>query len=286
MNSPDRAANCFAGNLRLLVIAGFFFLAGLPSPAKSQSIFGRVLSQGGDAPVPAADLILIDSTGAIVSQVQADSLGDFRLPAPGPGRYLIRASRLGFSRTDATVQLREQEILEVELKMGEEAIPLDPIVVVARKRIREGTLDEFYDRMARMKQAGRGQFLTKEQIEARISLSLPMLLQTIPGVWLQSGGQSVQLINPMASVEGQFCNPEFLLDGRPMLGGYREIQVMDLEGVEVYKGYSEAVSGHFPHRCGQIFLWRKPDWGNPFSWGRLVVASGLVLGIWALISLF
>lgn len=164
--------------------------------------------------------------------------------------------------------------------MAEEAISLDPIIVVARREIREGTLDEFYDRMARNRQRGVGQFLTKEQIEARISMRLPMLLQTIPGVWLDSGGESVSLLSTSA-MDGTFCKPEYILDGQPMLGGYRTITTMDLEGVEVYRGYSEAVHGYFPNSCGMIFLWRKADWGNPFSWGRLILAGGLLAIAWA-----
>ena len=107
-----------------------------------------------------------------------------------------------------------------------------------------------------------------------------MLLQTLPGVWLTSSGRSVELLNRSAS-GGTFCNPEYILDGQPMLGGYRTIQVLDLEGVEVYRGYSEAVHGYFPNSCGMIFLWRKPDWGNPFSWRRVFLAGGLMAIAWA-----
>jgi hypothetical protein len=178
----------------------------------------------------------------------------------------------------APVLIREEEVVEVELSMAVEAIPLDPLVILGRRQIRQGTLDEFYDRMARMKQRGKGRFLTREQIEARSGGNLAMLLQTLPGVWLKYRGNSVELINPRAS-GGIFCTPEYFLDGLPMLGGLREIYVLDLEGVEVYRGYSEAIHGYFPHGCGQIFLWRKSDWGNPITWKR----SFLFLGLLALV---
>ncbi len=69
-----------------------------------------------------------------------------------------------------------------------------------------------------------------------------------------------------------------------MLGGFREITLQDLEGVEVYRGYEESVEGEFPDPCGQIFLWRKREWGHPFSWSRVfgLVGMGaalLLLGI-------
>jgi hypothetical protein len=254
-------------------------------PASGQSIHGRVLIQGDTAAVTGADLTLSDSVGAVLSRVQADDFGNFRLPAPGPGTYRVSVSRIGFSPISVQVQLRDREAVEVELRMSEEAIPLDPIVVVGRRQIREGTLDEFYDRMARNRQRGVGHFLTKEQIENRISMTLPMLLQTLPGVWLSSGGGSIKLLNTGNS-DGVFCTPEYILDGLPMLGGYRAIQVLDLEGVEVYRGYSEVIHGYFPNSCGLVFLWRKKDWGNPLSWGRFFLAVGLLAVGWAISSLF
>ena len=260
-----------------------FFVATLllgPEVAVGQSIHGRVLVQGDTAAVSGANLTIADSAGTVLAQVQANEVGSFRLPAPGPGLFRIRASRIGFSPISAEVRVRDREAVEVELRMAEEAIPLDPIVVVGRRRIREGTLDEFYDRMARNRQSGKGHFLTKEQIENRISMSLPMLLQTLPGVWLDSSMQSVELLNSSA-FGGVFCQPEYILDGMPMLGGYRTIHVLDLEGVEVYRGYSEAVHGYFPNSCGMIFLWRKADWGNPFTWGRVFLAGGLIAIAWA-----
>ncbi len=264
------------------LLMGLFLLT--PGTTSGQSIYGRVLLQGDTTGISGADLVLTDSAGLPVARVQSDDSGSFRLPAPGPGRFQLSASRIGLSPISAQVRVQEREAVEVELRMAEEAIPLDPIVVVGRREIRAGTLDEFYDRMARNKQAGKGRFLTKEQIENRISMSLPLLLQTIPGVWLGSTNGPVRLLNP-STFGGSFCVPEYVLDGIPMLGGYREIQVMDLEGVEVYRGYSEAVHGYFPDGCGTIFLWRKADWGNPFAWNRLFLGAGLVALAMALTTL-
>jgi hypothetical protein len=255
-----------------------------PAVCSGQLIYGRVLVQGDTTAIPGADLVLTDSAGLPVARVQTDDAGSFRLSAPGPGRFQLSASRIGLAPISAEVSVRAKEAVEVELRMAEEAIPLDPFVVVGRREIREGTLDEFYDRMARMRQRGTGQFLTKEQIENRSSMSLPLLLQTMPGVWLSFSGQSVELLSSGTSGE-VFCTPEYFLDGRPMLGGYREIQVIDLEGVEVYRGYSEALHGYFPDECGTIFLWRKPDWGNPFAWNRLLLGGGLVALALALTTL-
>lgn len=267
-----------------LLPGALFFLALLPVSIQAQSVFGRVIVGGDTTGVSGAELTLSDSTGVPVARVQSSESGHFRLPAPGGGRFVIRVSRIGFSAIEAEAILRKGEAMEVELRMAERAIPLEPILVVARREIKHGTLEQFYDRMARNKQRGKGQFLTREQIETRSSLSLALILQTVPGIWVEGPNHVIRMIDPSAR-GGVFCSPEFFLDGRPMLGGFREFYAMDLEGVEVYRGYSESVDGEFPNSCGQIFIWRKADWGNPFTWRRAFAALGLGSVLWALSSL-
>lgn len=259
-------------------------LMATPDSLAGQSVYGRVLVAGDSVAIPAVDLVLRDSTDVAVARVQADDEGAFRLPVPAPGHYKITASRIGFSEVESSVLVHEAEAVEVRLTMAVAAVPLEPIVVVGRRTIRPGTLDEFYDRMARMKQRGKGRFLTLEELERRSAMPLPMLLQTLPGVWLNQDGRSVRLLNSGGTDE-TFCEPQFYLDGMPMLGGYRELQVMDLEGVEVYRGYSEVVHGYFPDQCGVILFWRKPDWGNPFTWKRAFLAAGLGAVLWMLVGL-
>ena len=257
----------------------------LPTPSYSQSVYGRVIIEGDTLGVSGAELTLSDSTGAEVARVQSTDGGEFRLPAPGAGKFFIRASRIGLSTIDVEVVLRDDEAMEVELQMAEEAIPLEPLLVVGRRQIKEGTLDQFYDRMARMKQEGKGQFLNREEIEARRGLSLTMTLQTVPGVWAPGSGQPIQLVSA-PGMGGGFCTPNFYLDGLRMPGGFRELDSTDLEGIEVYRGFTERVDGIEPNDCGNVFLWRRADWGNPFDWGRALLAVGAGAIIWALSSLF
>jgi hypothetical protein len=248
-------------------------------PLMGQSIHGRVLVEGDTIGVGGTELALLNSTGTSLFRVQSDSLGMFRIPVPGPGKYEVLATRLGFASVRAEVEVREREIVDVELRMAEEAIPLDPIVVVARREIRRGTLDEFYDRMDRNKQRGVGWFFAREEIERRERVQLPILLQTAPGVFLQSSAGP-----PLMRHMGGYCSPVIVIDG--LETSYRELQLMDLEGIEVYRGRFENVEGYFPSDCGMIFLWRRPDWGNPFSWGTLAVAGGLLALLIALASVF
>ncbi len=248
-------------------------------PTGAQSIHGRILVEGDTLGVDGADLALIDSTGASLLLTQSDSLGMFRIAVPEAGRYEIMATRLGFASVQVEVVVREREIVDVELRLAEEAIPLDPIVVVARREIRRGTLDEFYDRMDRNKQRGVGWFFTKEEIERRELIQLPIFLQSAPGVFLETSGGP-----PLMRHQGDYCSPTIFIDG--LETSYRELQLIDMEGIEVYRGRFETPAGYFPSDCGMIFLWRSPDWGNPFSWGRVAIAGGLLAILVALAAVF
>lgn len=251
------------------VLLFFLFLSSSHSPLDGQTLVGRVLVSGDTIGVEGADLTLLDSEGQALLRVQSDSGGAFRMPVPGEGEYVVSVSRLGFSTLQAPIRIQEREMVEVELRMSEEAIPLEPLLVVARRRIREGTLDEFYDRMERMKQRGVGWFFTPEEIELRERMDLPTLLYQTPGVYLEPG-RAVRMRN-----RGQYCIPTYYLDGieTTLLSG---THLMDLEGIEVYRGRFEHVEGYWPSDCGMIFLWRKEDWGNPFTWRRAFFAGGLL----------
>ena len=269
---------------RVLILALALLAALTPSSLSAQSVFGLVLLRGDTLGIAGVELELVNEADSTVARVTSNDRGHFRLPAPEAGTFIVRATHLGYAEVEADVVVQEAEALEVELRMAPEAIPLEPLIVVGRREVKKGTIEEFYDRMARMKQAGKGQFLTKEQIEARKSLNLGLIMNTIPGVWTQGIDGTPRLIKSSPRGRGVFCSPEFFLDGQPMLGGYRGFVPDDLEGIEVYRGYGESVPGEFPDECGQVFFWRKPDWGNPFTWRRTFAAVGLGALAWFLTS--
>jgi hypothetical protein len=297
----------FAFLFSLLTLGGVSHLQG-------QLIRGRVLSEGDLVGVDGAELTLLDSLGATVALARSDSTGAFALSVPEPGSYVISATRIGFAPVHVDVAVGEKEIVEVELKTAHEAIPLDPIVVVARRQIRQGTLDEFYDRMARMKQRGSGFFFTPEDVARYKDAKLTFMLQTAPGVFSQSAGGSdyeIRMMGPRGS-----CSPIIYLDGIPMSGPgaasgpgrtesygnglypfgdggggaarprYSTLQTLDLEGVEVYRGRFENADGYWPSDCGSIFLWRKEGWGGPFTVGNLLMGGGLMAAFLLLATLF
>lgn len=249
-------------------------------PQPGQVIRGRVMVAGDTLPLANAEVSLSDSLGSLLSQTVSDSKGRFSLHVPRPGSFRIRAWAMGYTTSRARIRVREKEVVEVEFRLALEPITLEPLLISARRQIRPGTPDEFYDRMARMQEEGKGQFLTVEEIENFGGLEIAILLQTLPGVYASAigrgGGYSVEVRS-----RGELCTPQFFLDGIPM-GISRNIFAMDLEGVEVYREPFEEVDSYWTTECGSIFLWRKEDWGIPFT----MIGFGLALAaatVWLLI---
>lgn len=277
-----------------------------PEGAASQLIRGTVILSPSGRGVDGAEITLRDGADSTVARVLSDSTGAFSLSVPGPGRYALAASRIGLASVVAYVQVGDREVVEVELSTTESAIPLDPLYVVARRRIARGTLDEFYDRMARMKQRGLGQFLTREELARLERSDVSLALERVPGLMSSPTGGSAREIR-MVGVRGT-CIPDIYLDGLPLVGTrggaggsvrdpdsgglypfgdggggagaprYATLQVMDLEGVEVYRGAFERPGFYPASECGVVLLWRKKDWGDPFSFKTLALVGGLAVG--------
>jgi hypothetical protein len=262
----------------LLLITSFSGLEG-------QTIRGRVLLAGDTVGVDGVTIELAPVGQATLVQTQSDEGGFFQLPAPQSGRYNLALSRIGFSPFVGAVAIGENEMVEVEIRMAEQAIPLDPLVITARRTIQPHTLDEYYDRMERNKRRGVGNFLTREEVENAPTASTPLLLATTPTLYLEPTGNTGYGIRMRSA--GSYCTPEFYLDG--LLTSWERLPPMEeIEGVEIYRTSShfEVVEGYYPSDCGAVFLWRRADWGNPFKWGKLVLAGGFVALAAVLVSIF
>ncbi|MGM0668373.1 MAG: carboxypeptidase regulatory-like domain-containing protein [Gemmatimonadota bacterium] len=256
------------------------------SPLRGQAIHGRVVvaddtlaAFGDTVGVDGATISLLDSRRRPLLQVQSDQTGRFRIPVEAPGTFLLSASRIGFRTVEAEVALGEREIVDVELRMAQEAVPLEPLIVTARREIRLGSLDEFYDRMDRNRERGVGQFLTREEVENSPAANTTLLLGSVPGLFLtpmEESGWFVQMRR-----QGDFCTPDYYLDGL-ITSPDRLPPLEDIEGVEIYRTRFENVEGYWPSDCGIVFMWRKRDWGEPFSFGKLFLAAGLFAVGWAL----
>lgn len=70
-----------------------------PFPLMAQAVSGILRAEGARTPIEGAVVSLLDSRGAARSATLTDRAGRFRLPAPSPGQYRLRAERVGFRST-------------------------------------------------------------------------------------------------------------------------------------------------------------------------------------------
>ena len=68
-----------------------------PRSLEAQTFQGRVLEDAGEAPVATALVSLLDEEGDQVGVSIADSTGAYRVEAPAPGVYRLRAERIGYA---------------------------------------------------------------------------------------------------------------------------------------------------------------------------------------------
>ncbi|HLL85223.1 MAG TPA: carboxypeptidase-like regulatory domain-containing protein [Longimicrobium sp.] len=115
---------------RILLCAA---LAALPRLLAAQEVQGRVTAAFAAAPGSLVELL--DQAGRPVSNAAADGAGAFRIRAPGPGSYRLRAGQIGFqSALSAPFALREGERLALSLSITPRTVTLEGVVATARPR--------------------------------------------------------------------------------------------------------------------------------------------------------
>lgn len=103
--------------------------------AEAQTIRGRVVAKADGAPVGGAIVLLIDTTGHPVATKFAEDSGSFSFVAPAPGRYAVRAERVGFlAAISSFVLVRQSDANDIIVTMTSEGVSLRAIVVNADRR--------------------------------------------------------------------------------------------------------------------------------------------------------
>lgn len=253
-------------------------LAAAAIPAAGQVLRGQVLDAATDRGVSSADVALLDTLGVRRAAAVTDSSGAFRVKLEAAGIYRVRVERLGYRATQIdSIDIGDSEEVVVVLRVGVEAIPVAPIDVTGRSRFFQGRLQEFYERMDRNKRAGIGRFLTREEIENRPGAFASDLFYSFPSISVVGRQRTVTMRR-----NGTDCVPHLYLDGVLLNRGGpwnidEFVRADDVEGVEVYHGLAQGPGDyHDPSGCGVVLVWtrRGSDDGEPFSWRRLLVATG------------
>ncbi|HEX9894247.1 MAG TPA: carboxypeptidase-like regulatory domain-containing protein [Gemmatimonadales bacterium] len=214
-------------------------------------------------PLAAARITLTLPAGGDTSAV-TDTSGRHAFRRLRPGAYTIKATWKELVSHPATIQLADREEVEVEFTvgpLGPEPTRLPELTVAAPSPHRPFML-QFDERRA----LGIGQFLTREDLEARSGASLGELLRPLRGIRVSCRGATCI---PYIQRAPAGCAPIFVLDDsevEPVLAA--RLRADDIEGIEVYAGLSqvplELVGDRRQVRCGAIVVWtRRPGLKPP-----------------------
>lgn len=132
--APRARGSRFVGGTVLGLLTGLVF--GLhPTAASSQLLQGVVLDEETRSPLAATLVVLVDDSGRDRGRFLADASGSFRFTLPGPGRYALRAERLGAetSRLEG-IRLGVGDTLTVRISMTTRPVALEGIEVRGESR--------------------------------------------------------------------------------------------------------------------------------------------------------
>jgi hypothetical protein len=252
-------------------------------PLRAQDFVGRVIDADTEEPLPGVHVVLMDTERRGQGGVFSDDDGRFLLTVPGAGEWRISATRIGYGAiVSDPVPVEAGERVEVEIRLGVEAIPLEALVVQGRSTRRGTDIDRFYDRMER---GGFGRFVSLEDIERTHPIHATDLLRMTAGVRVV--GASGPGRRPALRMAGG-CVPAVFIDGTQInrfdpndsLDYY--LHPSSIEGIEIYRSAGQGPPGYYdPRGCGLVLVWTKrgSEDGKPLTWGRVFAAAGIVLGV-------
>lgn len=113
-------------------------VAGIPTAVAAQWIEGRLTEEASGQPVAGAQVVLADEGGSDLQSVLTGPTGAFRLRAPAPGVYRVRADRIGYRSTwSELLRLGAADTVALAMKVPTEAVDLGAISVQVDQRCRD-----------------------------------------------------------------------------------------------------------------------------------------------------
>lgn len=250
----------------------------LPLGMSAQAVRVTVVEAEGGMPVRAVQVALLSEDGSRVLTEALAPEGTVTLSARETGNYRLRAAALGFLEvTTEPVRLEQGRLAVVEVRLGVDAIPLDPLTVTSR------AWEPFFMQDIRERQRmGFGELLTREDFEVRPGARIADVLRTSIGleVSLPPDHRSLDVgvtTNRGLAVAGGPCWAALYIDGArivnrstyltgPLLEARAddvrallETSVGEIEAIEIYRG-AAAVPGEFSGstaECGVIAAWTR-----------------------------
>lgn len=235
-------ANVFVFVLRPLRVA---IASGQPG---SSFIIGRVVDSDTEEPLTGASVVIVGRPQPVTS----DSAGQFRHTGLAATTHVLHVTKAGYQPT--TVELtavQDSTVVYAVDILRSDAIMLDSVVVTG---VAEEPRSYWHRDFEIRRREGRGQFVTRSEIEQRRAASVGDLLRTLNGLRMLCTRQSCEVRMTRTN-----CRPGYFADGYPVDATTVErMPVNDVFGVEVYDLFEVPVRLQRPElRCGVIAVWTR-----------------------------
>lgn len=261
LNTVGRA--CLAGLAAVLALG-----AATLEAQNTATLTGRVFDAVTGLPLRDATVSVLTTGGS----AQTDSLGRFEVRGLKVGIHRFLVSATGYARGSMSLAFAAKERMERDLELEPAATPAAPAVAGAAgaagvKNNRDSAqalpevdvsanapLGRRFADFERRRAMGRGQYRTREELEAGNIYTLQDAMRSMRGVRFNCAGGAcrAQMVRaPMG------CSPEYVVDERVDNAFGPVIPIRDIVGIEVYTGAAD-VPGEFAGRnsgCGVIVIW-------------------------------
>jgi hypothetical protein len=194
------------------LFAALILAAAVAAPLSAQALQGRLIDDASGAPVAQAQVAVLDIRSRPVGRVLTDEAGAFTFVLPATGRYVIRASRVGYATVDTPpMDVLSTETLAVEVRIAAGVVPLAPLTVTAQRApfAADGTLMRrgYYTRKQQYEALG-GRFLDREYLRTRNAFRTTDIFRDLPGVRVSAGPNRTNVITLRGG-----CEPAIFIDG-------------------------------------------------------------------------
>ena len=231
-----------------LCVSLFGCLILVPHHTRAQGtagITGRLLDRASRQPLEGAAINVLGTP----LNLRSSPTGEFTRAGLKPGTYVMQVRALGYAPGSWVIELAERETLLVVIEM--DAMPIDlPSVTVEAPSLQRGMAG-----FALRRAAGRGVYITEEDIKRANATRLSDLLRNVSGIRLvcRFNGCRVRMAR-------NDCQPDFFVDGLSANNSTTlEMPVVGITGIEIYRTITETpvdfLRGN--NTCGTIAIWTK-----------------------------
>ena len=206
---------------------------------------GRLVDRASRQPLEGAAISVL---GTPVN-LRSSPTGEFTHVGLKPGTYVMQVRALGYAPGSWVIELAERETLSVVIEMDVRAIALPGVTVEANGAGRG--MAGFAQRRA----AGRGVYVTEDDIKRADATRLSDVLRNVAGVRLicRFNGCRIRMTR-------NDCQPDFFVDGLSANNSTNlEMSVVGITGIEIYRTITETpvdfLRGN--NTCGTIAIWTR-----------------------------